>query len=437
MGRRWVGLPHRMAWVAIGFVLLLSCHLPAQDRPAPNSPREDVTDFSDAKAASGRVPQSPVAPLGILPGEFEKQSAILLASGQLATEAPEVFARIATLTRGRVNLITLAQGDEGRNHAEQTLALQDIATPHFHYVNALHNSMWARDFGPLTVRQPNGHATMVDTWYTSADRAEDDAIPEVLAETMTLPFVSASLFLDGGNLLSNGQGLLIATYHLVDKNLSADRGPLEIRMNLGQLFGAREVIFLEPLIGEPTGHVDMFCTFVSADTVVVASIDPAVDAENARILDHNAARLASVRVGHKRLRVVRVQMPKHDDAIWRSYTNVIYANGLLMVPIYAEKDPAGSRAALAIYKRLLPDWQVEPIDAEILAGLGGALHCISMNITTMEHLPPWIVEEKPEHPLTRWAKQQDAEFQRKFFGSEEGIQERIVPAIDRKQPAAP
>ena len=390
--------------------------------PAELSP----TQFSEAQAASGPVPKTPVAPLGNLPGEFEKQSAILIGSGQLADELPAVFARIALLTRGRVNLIALAQGDEGRRHAQQVLADQHIASPHLHFVNAPHNSMWARDFGPLTVRQHDGHSALVDTWYTSADRMEDDAIPELLAETLTMPIVPASLFLDGGNVLTNGRGLFVATYDLIDRNLQPDRDAELIRLNLGQLFGASEVVFLEPLIGEPTAHVDMFCTFVSADTVVVASIDPAVDAENARILNHNAARLASMRVGRKRLRVVRVKMPSHDDTVWRSYTNVVYANGLLMVPIYPEKDAAGSRTALALYKGLLPDWQVEPVDAEALAQLGGALHCITMNMASIDRLPPWIAEAKLAHPLTRWVKEQDADFQRAYFGGEDGVGRRTI-----------
>ena len=394
----------------------------------------DPIAFTEARMASGPVPRSPVAPLGVLPGEFEKQSAILLGSGQLVDEFPDVFARIALLTRGRVNLIALAAGDIGRRNAKQVLADQQIAAPHVHYVNMAHNSMWARDFGPFTVRQPDGRPAFVDAWYTSAERPEDDCVPEHLAESMAMPFCPAALFLDGGNLLSNGQGLLIATYHLVSSNADDDIAPELIRTNLGQLFGAREVVFLQPLIGEPTGHVDMFCTFVSADTVVVASIDPAVDAENARILDHNAARLASVRVGHKRLRVVRVRMSRHEDTVWRSYTNVVYANGLMIVPVYPEKDAEGSRAALATYQRLLPEWQVEPIDAEHLAALGGALHCITMNMASVDRLPPWIEDRPRVHPLNEWARRQGSEFRHEFFGTEEGIERRMVDSDSQSVP---
>jgi len=378
--------------------------------------------LSEAQAASGRVPRLPIAPLGRLPAEFERQSAILLGCAQLADEMPDLFAHLTLQMRGRVEIFALVNGEEGRRRARKVLADRHVRAPHVHYVNLRHNSMWTRDFGPLTVRQIDGRPVLIDTWYNSPERLDDDAVPALLSEMMAAPLVDASLFLDGGNLLSNGQGLLLATYDLAEQNLGPDNGPEQIRANLGQLFGATDVVFLEPLAGEPTGHVDMFATFTSPQTVVVASIDPALDAENARILDQNAARLASVRVAGRRLRVVRLPMPAADDNIWRSYTNVLYANGLLLAPIYPDKDPDGSRAALAAYRRVMPRWQVEPVDAEALAELGGALHCVTMNMTTIDRHPVWLDDEKPEQPLSRWAKEQDERFRRRIFGTENGIE---------------
>ncbi len=160
-----------------------------------------------------------------------------------------------------------------------------------------------------------------------------------------------------------------------------------MRRELGHTFGAREVVFLEPLIGEPTGHVDMFMTFTSPHTAVVASIAPKIDPENARILDQNAARLASVRIDGRKIHVVRVPMPHHDDGIWRSHTNVVYLNGLLLVPTYPATDDEGAKQAVATYQKLMPAWRVQPIDAEALATLGGALHCVTMNLSGLEKLP--------------------------------------------------
>jgi agmatine/peptidylarginine deiminase len=186
--------------------------------------------------------------------------------------------------------------------------------------------------------------------------------------------------LDGGNLLSNGQGLLLATTALLDENLPHDCDEAKVRAILGEYLGGAHVEFLEPLVGEPTGHVDVFAVFTGAQTVVVGACDPVIDPLNAQILDGNAARLAGLHLKNGPLRVVRVPMPPKDDGVWRTHTNVIFANGTLLVPIYPGVDPDGERVALDTFARLLPRWDVVGIDASALIECDGALHCISMNV---------------------------------------------------------
>jgi agmatine deiminase len=352
----------------------------------PSSPADE------AQRASGRVPAA-VVPLGVLPGEFEKQQSLVIACGPLVASLPDMFAELVERLAGRIEIIALVDGPKGRAAAIKALAQRKVAATHVHYVNLRHNSMWARDFGPHAVRRSDGRWSLVDAIYNCPDRSADDSVPIALGEALRMPVARGELRIDGGNLLANGRGLIVATYALAERNLAPAFDAASVRRALGEHYGARDVLFLEPLAGEPTAHVDMFMTFTAHDTVVVAQFDPAIDLENSQILDRSAARLASVRVGGRRLRVVRLAMPRHDDAIWRTYTNVIYANGLVLVPTSGEFDKSGSDAALATYKRLLPAWQVEPFDAEPLVALGGALHCVTMNLGRIDRLPPW--EDEP------------------------------------------
>ena len=126
MGRCCRGLPLPAQWAVFSVCvlvapLLLAEALPALPAALPGLDEADAEParFSEAEAASGRVPFAPVAPLGVLPAEFERQSALLLGSGQLADELPDVFARIVLLTRGRINLLALAQGEAGRGNARR------------------------------------------------------------------------------------------------------------------------------------------------------------------------------------------------------------------------------------------------------------------------------------------------------------------------------
>lgn len=361
---------------------------PAVDSIWTEKERAATEILSEAERASGPVEEGPIPTVGKLPAEFERQAALLLGGGQMLEEMPDLFVQLVALTRGHVQLITLVPGSEGRKQAEKLLAERNVTAPHMHYVEVAHDSMWTRDYGPMVVQQANGRPAMIDAIYDCADRSGDDAVPFALGRQMKTPVVQAPIWLDGGNLLTNGRGFFLATYELVNRNAGPGVDAFSVRQTLAEMYGAKSIVFLEPLFGEPTGHVDMFATFVSFDTVVVGQLEKDDDRDNARVLDENARRLAAVRLpGGGRLKVIRVPMPKCDDGVWRSYTNVVYANGLVVVPLYPHVDKDRGQKVLETYRRLMPGWRVVGIDAEALAALGGALHCVTMNLGSVSPLP--------------------------------------------------
>ncbi len=319
-----------------------------------------------------------------LPGEFEHQRALLLACNDLLTTAPNLLVEIARHAAGKIDLVLLVSNVEDYDAAKRLLNANSIPLHSIRFAELSHDTMWARDYGPIIVKSTAGHATVIDAGY-DLGRPQDDFVPTEFANLLNLPVVQIPLRLDGGNLLSNSDGLAITTQRLFEEN-----GEIEeqsVRALLRGTYGLKRVVVLEPLVGESTGHVDMFATFTSPNTVVLGQYDPSIDAENAAILDRNAEKLAQVQTANGPLRVVRVPMPKHDDANWRTYTNVIFANGVLMVPTYAGTDRTKQRQALATYMKLLPGWQVVSVDASHIIESAGALHCITMNLGPLGDLP--------------------------------------------------
>jgi agmatine/peptidylarginine deiminase len=77
-------------------------------------------------------------------------------------------------------------------------------------------------------------------------------------------------------------------------------------------------------------------------------------------------------------------MPGHEDGAWRSYTNVIFAGDTLLVPAYPDASPEMDREALDVYRKLLPERRVVPIDASSLIRKNGSLHCISINVPKLD-----------------------------------------------------
>ncbi|MGB6043225.1 MAG: agmatine deiminase family protein [Pirellulales bacterium] len=335
---------------------------------------------------------------GRVRGEFEHQHALLLGCHELIEDMPELFVEIVRQTSGKVSIIALVSDVEEYQFANMILRSKHVAADHVRFAEVMHDTLWARDYGPMIVDSKDRGPVVLDAGY-GLGRSNDDRVPEELARLFKLPLVPVPLTIAGGNLLTNGEGFAIVTDQILAENVAADDDEDVFFETLRRTYGFQQVVMLESLVGEATGHVDMFATLTSPNTVLVGAYTYQQDAENAAILDRNAARLGQVSTSHGPLRVVRVPMPPHDDHIWRTYTNVIYANGVVLVPIYPELDHRGRRRALEIFSKALPTWKVVGVDATRIIELNGALHCIAMNLGAIGQLPAF---PEPRRKRARW-----------------------------------
>ncbi len=308
----------------------------------------------------------------------------MLAAGSMAMEAPNVLVELSRLAKGHVPLILLVNDGLELDNVVSILGVNDNNTTSSHrFAYVPHNTMWARDYGPIVLADRlSSPSIVVDAAYNDLGRDSDGAVPSTIAEMSNVATRHTTLCIPGGNLLSNGRGLCVTTTKVQEEN--AGTAQYEIADSIARSYGATTVAILEPLKDEPTGHVDMFATFTDANTVVVGRYSPSVDPINAEILDRNAERLASIRLGSERLRVVRIGMPPRADNQWHTFTNVVYANGLLLVPKYESSTEYQLQSVRKVYSRLLPDWQVQFVSADDLICNGGALHCVVSNLGTLQ-----------------------------------------------------
>jgi agmatine/peptidylarginine deiminase len=322
-----------------------------------------------------------------LAAEFESQDAILVSWNADDEGVEEALAAIVSAVHRNLQVIVLTPDDEYLRSAMQCFSLAGIPRASVRYVRARVDTIWTRDYGPASIRAADGTFAIIDADYETGARTHDDHLPAAIAPILGLSSIHVPLTIEGGNLLSNGHGLGIATTKLRDANLLRGYAEERLRGLLRDVYGFSQTVLLEPLDGEPTGHVDMFATFVSPHVVVVGEYDPAVDPVNADVLDRNAERLAAVRTPWGRLRVVRVPMPPSGPDVWRTYTNVLYANGTLLVPSYPGITPDYEQEALDVFRQLLPGWRIVPVDCNQLIALGGGIHCITMNLSRIGRLP--------------------------------------------------
>ena len=347
-------------------------------RSVPPSNSDDIScDIGDD--APGKVynfaSSVPLVRSFCMRAEFESQSGLLI-SGMLCNTAPNVLRRIGQELKGTTPLVILVNNEDELQRSASELA--GINNNH-RFLLAKHDSIWTRDYGP-TVLTERMESLIVDTSYEE-ERPNDDTIPDHLSLIARTQSRKTSLRLPGGNLLTNGRRLCITTTRVQQEN--PERTQPEIARSIASLYGANAVAILDPLIEEATGHVDMFATFTDPFTVVVGMYDPNDEPENAAILDRNAAVLASIRVGNRKLRVVRVPMPSRIGEQVLTFTNVVYANGKLFVPAYASTDSAQRKCVRQFYTKLLPGWDVCFVSADDLVCDGGALHCVVSNLSSL------------------------------------------------------
>jgi agmatine deiminase len=253
---------------------------------------------------------------------------------------------------------------------------------------------WARDFGPIFVRETGrrGRRVIADfhfnAWAKYPDWRRDDRVASRAARALRLPRVvpqvgGRRMVLEGGSIDVNGRGTLLTTEECLlspvqARNPGVSRADLEAA--LGKWLGARKVLWLgRGIAGDDThGHVDDLSRFVGPRTVVTAVEEDRSDI-NFAPLRENLERLRSMTdQDGKRLTVIELPMPRpvvfDGQRLPASYANFYISNRAVLVPTF--NDPA-DRDALAVLGRLFKDREVVGIHARDLVWGLGTLHCMT------------------------------------------------------------
>ena len=323
---------------------------------------------------------------GRVPGEFEPMDALLLGVNELIEHNPETLVQIVAALDGRTSIVALIAKPDQETRTRELLRDRGLATDAIRFFLWPAESMWVQDFGPRMV--VGGEPRVIDFEYQVPGREVENQLPMAFAATFGMKVAHCRLAMEGGSYLSNGRGLCISSTRLVEQNLGRGHDLQSIGRMLNRHFGFETWVYLPPIHGESTGHLDLFLSVGGPATVFLAAYDPDADAENAARMDANARTLAETVTSDGRpLEVVRVPQPAARDGCWRSYTNVIYADGVVIVPQYPDCAPDLDRQALTIYRTAFPERRVVGIDASRIAPQRGGLHCLSLAIPQMPAAP--------------------------------------------------
>lgn len=248
------------------------------------------------------------------------------------------------------------------------------------------NDSWARDNGPIFVRDNAGNVAAVqfgfnawgDRWHPHDDDAK---LPERIAAHLGMRLFTAPFVLEGGAILVDGDGTLITTEQcLLNPNRNPTMTREEIEQGLKEYLGVTTVVWLpfgHSLDVGPAGtdgHVDGVAQYIAAGHVLIeAPSDPS--ASEFAPGQANLARLHGARDARGRRLDVTVMDPGANAQV--SYANHYLANGAVIVPT---GDEASDGPILEFLATVYPAREIVGVPGTALSFGGGGPHCITQQI---------------------------------------------------------
>lgn len=329
-----------------------------------------------------------------MPAEWRKHDAVWLAwpydrttfPGRVEKVEKTYVEIISALHKGeKVNLLVLDKSMEQRAAKYLKENKTDMPQVVFHIYD--YADVWFRDYGPLFIVNDKKNDLAMVQWKFNAwggkyeELLKDAYVPLMINEKLNIPFYSPDIFLEGGSIDVNGEGILITTKQcLLNDNRNKELSAEEIESFLKGFTGAEEVIWLEGgIAGDDTdGHIDDVARFVNSDTVLAAWEKDTNDI-NYEVLQKNFEILTNFtsRDGNK-LKVVKLPMPSgvenKGQSLPASYANFYIGNSAVLVPVFNRHS---DETALSIISDFSPGRRIVGIDCTNLVFGFGAIHCIT------------------------------------------------------------
>ncbi len=289
----------------------------------------------------------------------------------------EIVRKLSQVERVRILVTDRVAEDSARPVLDKCGANWDA----IEFFNVQTDRVWARDFGPLFVKDAAGAVAATkwqfNGWAKYPNHLQDEAAGLAIPGLVGLPGWQPEMVLEGGSIDVNGAGLLLTTEECLlspvqARNPGLTREQIEARMR--EYLGIDRVLWLRNgIAGDDThGHVDDLARFTDAETVVLVAEEDPADANYAPLREN----LELMREFSVRVRTLPMPAPLVFDGVRlpASYANFYVANRLVLAPVF--NDP-NDRIALNILAECFPGRTVVGINCvELVWGLG-TLHCMT------------------------------------------------------------
>ncbi len=279
---------------------------------------------------------------------------------------------------------------------------------------ANYDSVWMRDYGANTVYGNEVEDLFLVDWiYNRPTRPNDNASPQYVADYLGLDLYTTTAAPDdlvntGGNWMSDGFGTAIVSELVLEENAAGNqygvtaKTEAEIDAITENYLGVDRYIKMPVLPYDGIHHVDMHMKLLDEQTLLVGeypdgiSDGPQINANMDYVVSNFMNKWGEP------YKTIRIPMPpsvagnwpsSNPPASYRTYTNAVFVNKMVILPIYREQYDT---TALRIWQEALPGYQIVGIDCdnqpENIISASGAIHCITHSVGVQN---PLLISHNP------------------------------------------
>ncbi|CAI7656365.1 unnamed protein product [Penicillium glandicola] len=296
------------------------------------------------------------------------------------------------------------------------------------------NHLWVRDTGPVYVRgvgesihQRFAVNFRFNEWGRKYDVGQHDRAPGGLegpvmtaeqieengsfarrvieADALPSPVtpVESQICLEGGALVVDGQGTLLATESsIINENRKPGLSKTEIQDELCRLLGVEKIIWFPGRkdLDVTDVHTDAEVSFIRPGVVVLSRPHSSAPKAWLKVFEEIKEILGkSVDAKGRRFEVHVVDEPNpktfgvlsYDDPA-TNYVNFYFVNGGLILPQFG--DPRRDQEALVLFQKLCPDRVVRPMFMAALPLDGGVIRSATQPVLSVEDASPTCISSR-------------------------------------------
>ena len=281
------------------------------------------------------------------------------------------------------------------------------------------NAYWMRDFGPLGFYYSNQDSVgFLDLHYYNA-RPQDDQFPAQVAAELGYKNVVTQIYAEGGNYMTDGWRNSFHSSKIIGSaNTGATHSPpwssQQAADSVKYYWASDSVTVTQGLSCDGgTQHIDMYLKLVDEQTFAIMEYPAIVTASDKAVIDSVISMVSKRNSTYgKPYRIFKMPMPTRNDGTYsttcssidgdaRTFVNGLMVNKTYIMPSFSSAtsgNKAGDSVAVELFKKILPGYNIVPIDARLLTLGGGAIHCVTMQIPAENPLRIWhpaLVDEQP------------------------------------------